>query len=65
MDDFSVEGTLFLYDTAGDEVTVVTWEGQEASIPIAHLELFLDYYKNVARKDRKVLPNPPKAQRKK
>lgn len=55
MENFSIEGTLFLYDLTQEEVTVITWGGQEARFPVAHMEAFLSHWKLVlGRKKRRL-----------
>lgn len=37
-----VERTLFLLDLSTLEVTIYTWQGQEATLPISHLCSLVD-----------------------
>jgi hypothetical protein len=38
----TVEGTLFLVDLGTYQVTICTWAGEEATLPLAHLSSFID-----------------------
>lgn len=39
----TVEGTLFLVDLDTLEVTICTWQGEEANLPVSHLCAFVDH----------------------
>ena len=53
--DVTVERTLFLLDLGTLEVTICTWEGEEASLPVAQLCSLVDY----VRSQGIVLPPSP------
>lgn len=48
MIDFSADDTtLFLFEELSGEVTIITWGGQEATLPIGHLLLFLGHLRQL------------------
>lgn len=52
----TVDRTLFLLSLDTLEVTICTWEGEEASMPILHLCAFVDH---VRATDLQLPPLPP------
>ncbi len=44
--DVIVERTLFLLDRGTLEVTICTWQGEEASLPLSHLCSLVDYVRS-------------------
>jgi len=53
--DVTIDGTLFLLDLDTLRVTICTWEGEEASLPVAQLCAFVDHL----RKNGLPLPSSP------
>ena len=54
--DITVEKTLFLLDEKALEVTICTWNGEEATLPISHLCSMVDY---VRSRNMPLPPSPP------
>lgn len=44
--DVTVEGTLFLLDLGTLELTICTWQGEEATLPVTHLCSLVDYVRS-------------------
>ena len=44
--DVTVERTLFLLDPNTMEVTICTWQGEEATLPISHLLSLVDHVRS-------------------
>ena len=44
--DVTVERTLFLLDLDTMEVTICTWQGVEATMPVTHLCSLVDYVRS-------------------
>jgi hypothetical protein len=42
----TVEGTLFLVDLDTLVVTICTWQGEEAKLPISHLCAFVEHLRS-------------------
>ncbi|HBL27391.1 MAG TPA: hypothetical protein DD490_11205 [Acidobacteria bacterium] len=40
---FTIETTFFLFSDGSLDVTLTTWEGGEATLPVSHLVSFVDY----------------------
>jgi len=45
--DVNVERTLFLVDLDSLEVTICTWMGEEAKVPVTHLCSLVDHLRSV------------------
>jgi len=43
----TVDGTLFLVDLGTLKVTICTWQGGEALLPVSHLCAFVDHLRTV------------------
>jgi hypothetical protein len=52
--DVTVDGTLFLLDLDSLEVTICTWGGEEARLPVVHLCALVDHLRSL----RVPLPDP-------
>ncbi len=54
--DVTVERTLFLLDFDTMEITICTWQGEEANLPVSHLLSLVDY---VRASGVRLPPSPP------